>query len=75
MELDRGHDVDIWGGALARLVITGTTNYIHIVHKQLPDHLLALVLVLHLIHVMVHVILNQSVFDAVVDHLSDLVAI
>lgn len=33
MELDRGHDVDIWGGALARLVITSTTNNIHIVHK------------------------------------------
>ena len=75
MELDRGHDVDIWGGALAGLVITSTTNDIHIVHKQLPDHLLALVLVLHLIHVMIHVILNQSIVDAVVDHLSDLVAI
>ena len=33
MELDRGHDVDIWGRALAGLLITSSTDHIHIVHK------------------------------------------
>ena len=75
MELDSSHDVDIWGGALAGLLIAISTNHIHIVHEKLPEHLLALVLVLHLIHVIVHVILDQSIVVTVIDHLSDLVAI